>query len=39
MLIPVQCFTCGELIGDKWERFKELSEIVKNCIQNPLKIT
>jgi DNA-directed RNA polymerase subunit N (RpoN/RPB10) len=33
MLIPVQCFTCGELIGDKWERFKELSEIVKNCIR------
>jgi DNA-directed RNA polymerase subunit N (RpoN/RPB10) len=33
MLIPVQCFTCGEILGDKWERFKELSEIVKNCIR------
>lgn len=22
MLIPVRCFTCGSLIGDKWEPFK-----------------
>ncbi len=21
MLIPVRCFTCGYLIGDKWEEF------------------
>lgn len=24
MLIPVQCFTCGKVISDKQERFKEL---------------
>jgi DNA-directed RNA polymerase subunit N len=21
MIIPVRCFTCGNLIGDKWEEF------------------
>ena len=21
MMIPVRCFTCGTLIGDKWEEF------------------
>jgi DNA-directed RNA polymerase subunit N len=23
MEIPVRCFTCGKLIGDKWEEYKE----------------
>ncbi|HIQ03091.1 MAG TPA: DNA-directed RNA polymerase subunit N [Desulfurococcales archaeon] len=23
MIIPVRCFTCGALIGDKWEEFKK----------------
>lgn len=23
MIIPVRCFTCGSLIGDKWDEFKE----------------
>lgn len=27
MIIPVRCFTCGALIGDKWEEF---SKRVKN---------
>jgi len=22
VIIPVRCFTCGRLIGDKWELFK-----------------
>ena len=22
MIIPVRCFTCGKLIGDKWEPFR-----------------
>jgi len=22
MIIPIRCFTCGSLIGDKWEVFK-----------------
>jgi DNA-directed RNA polymerase subunit N len=21
MIVPVRCFTCGKLIGDKWEEF------------------
>ena len=21
MIIPVRCFTCGKVIGDKWEQF------------------
>ena len=21
MIIPVRCFTCGSLVGDKWEEF------------------
>ncbi|MEM1508874.1 MAG: DNA-directed RNA polymerase subunit N [Thermofilaceae archaeon] len=34
MIIPVRCFTCGALIGDKWQRF---SERVKRG-ENPSKI-
>jgi RNA polymerases N / 8 kDa subunit len=26
MLIPVRCFTCGKVIGNKWERFLKLIE-------------
>jgi DNA-directed RNA polymerase subunit N len=22
MIIPVRCFTCGSLVGDKWEAFE-----------------
>jgi len=22
MMIPIKCFTCGKLIGDKWEEYK-----------------
>ncbi|UCE95161.1 MAG: DNA-directed RNA polymerase subunit N [Candidatus Bathyarchaeota archaeon] len=21
MIVPVRCFTCGKLLGDKWEEF------------------
>jgi len=23
MMIPVRCFSCGQVIGNKWEKFKE----------------
>lgn len=23
MIIPVRCFTCGKIIGDKWEKYLE----------------
>ncbi|MEM2901899.1 MAG: DNA-directed RNA polymerase subunit N [Candidatus Bathyarchaeia archaeon] len=26
MIIPVRCFTCGKLIGDKWEEYKRRVE-------------
>ncbi len=26
MIIPVRCFTCGNLIGDKWEEFTDMIE-------------
>jgi len=24
MIIPVRCFTCGKVVGNKWERYLEL---------------
>ena len=24
MIIPVRCFTCGKVIGDKWTKYQEL---------------
>ena len=24
MIIPVRCYTCGKVVGDKWEHYKEL---------------
>jgi DNA-directed RNA polymerase subunit N len=26
MIIPVRCFSCGKVVGDKWEAFKERLE-------------
>ena len=26
MQIPVRCLSCGKVIGDKWEEFKERTE-------------
>ncbi len=30
MIIPVRCFTCGKLIGDKWEEFARRIEKREN---------
>lgn len=30
MLIPVRCFTCGKVIGNKWGK---LVELLKNNVQ------
>ncbi|KAI9012795.1 putative DNA-directed RNA polymerase II chain RPB10 [Gaertneriomyces semiglobifer] len=24
MIIPVRCFSCGKVVGDKWEKYLEL---------------
>lgn len=34
MMVPVRCFSCGGLIGDKWERF---AQRVKNG-EDPAKV-
>lgn len=26
MIIPVRCFTCGNIMGNKWDEFKRLLE-------------
>lgn len=26
MIVPVRCFSCGKVIGDKWEDFQERTE-------------
>ncbi|KAJ1799917.1 DNA-directed RNA polymerases I, II, and III subunit RPABC5 [Coemansia sp. RSA 2399] len=26
MIIPVRCFTCGKVVGNKWEKYLELIE-------------
>ena len=26
MIVPVRCFSCGKVIGDKWEEFNERVE-------------
>ncbi|MGQ9759127.1 MAG: DNA-directed RNA polymerase subunit N [Candidatus Methanomethylicaceae archaeon] len=30
MIIPIRCFTCGKVIGDKWEEFKKATLEGKN---------
>ena len=24
MIIPIRCFTCGKVVGNKWEKYQEL---------------
>ena len=30
MIIPVRCFSCGKVIGDKWEDFNRRVEMGEN---------
>jgi|EP01049_Picozoa_sp_SAG25_P002134 DNA-directed RNA polymerase I, II, and III subunit RPABC5 len=30
MIIPVRCFTCGKVIGDKWEQYMNLLQTDMN---------
>lgn len=34
MIIPVRCFTCHKVIGDKWEYFKRKTEEHTNKTRN-----
>jgi hypothetical protein len=37
MIIPVRCFTCGKVVGNKWERYLQLvqSEYKEGCVCAP----
>ena len=30
MIIPIRCFTCGKLVGDKWAPFDRMRKEGKN---------
>jgi DNA-directed RNA polymerase subunit N (RpoN/RPB10) len=35
MIIPVKCFTCGKVIGNKWEAYKKAcAELEENTKQS-----
>jgi DNA-directed RNA polymerase subunit N (RpoN/RPB10) len=36
MIIPIRCFTCGNVIGDKWNPFIELIMEKKNASKTPV---
>ena len=36
MLIPIRCFTCGEILADKWQPFIILSNQLKNSNKEDL---
>ncbi len=29
MMIPVRCFSCGQVVGDKWEEYSERVNVKK----------
>ncbi len=37
MIIPVRCFTCGKVIGNKWETYLDLlqAEYSEGCVAMP----
>ena len=37
MIVPVRCFSCGKVVGDKWEEFNsrvEAGEIPSDVLDN-----
>ena len=41
MIIPVRCFSCGKVIGNKWKEYSLLKESGEDCevILDKLKLT
>lgn len=40
MSIPIRCFTCGSITGDKWERYQEYRKTMsKKDSLDKLKLT
>ena len=35
MMIPVRCFSCGQVVGDKWEEYNRRVNVDK---ENPSKV-
>ncbi len=37
MIIPVRCFTCGKVIGNKWDKYLSYlhCEIPEGCVRVP----
>ncbi|MWG33987.1 DNA-directed RNA polymerase subunit N [Halomarina oriensis] len=35
MMIPVRCFTCGKVVGEHWEEFKQRT---KEDDENPAEV-
>lgn len=37
MIIPIRCFTCGKVIGNKWETYLNLlqAEYTEGCVSMP----
>ena len=33
MIIPIRCFTCGKVLADKWEEYKELKLKYNNNLE------
>jgi len=42
MIIPIQCYTCGKLIGNKWDKFvklqKETKKTPKEILEKDLNV-
>ena len=38
MIIPIRCFTCGKVVGNKWEAFQTLINKENKPIQEALDI-
>jgi DNA-directed RNA polymerase subunit N (RpoN/RPB10) len=36
MIIPVRCFTCGKVLGDKWQQYTELKSKYKNSDEDTI---
>ncbi len=36
MIIPIRCFSCGNVIADKWERFVQMTSVEQESIESAL---
>ena len=36
MIIPIRCFSCGNVIADKWERFVQMTSVEQESNESAL---